>query len=86
MLVSSVTQSNENFEIDDNFSIEATYVEVPLGAGRKNSFGINVLGQRSSISILQNRYNLCLPRSSVVGEAFVNLKEDATDDAKKYGL
>ncbi|OXU19616.1 hypothetical protein TSAR_004413 [Trichomalopsis sarcophagae] len=83
MIVSGVIQSNENFEVDDNFCIEATYVEVPLGTGKRKSFGINVLGQRSLISIVRNRDNLCLPRSLVVGEAFLNLKEDATDAAKK---
>ncbi|OXU21038.1 hypothetical protein TSAR_002691 [Trichomalopsis sarcophagae] len=83
MLVSGVTQSNENFEIDDNFSIEATYAEVPHGAGRKKSFGINMLGQRSLISIIRNSDNLCYPRALVVGEAFVNLKEDATNTTKK---
>ncbi|OXU19615.1 hypothetical protein TSAR_004412 [Trichomalopsis sarcophagae] len=83
MLLSGVTQSNENFEVDDNFCIEATYVEVPLGTGKRKSFGINVLGQRSLIFIVRNCDNLCLPQSLVVGEAFLNLKEDATDAAKK---
>ncbi|OXU19142.1 hypothetical protein TSAR_001988, partial [Trichomalopsis sarcophagae] len=58
MLVSGVTQSNENFEVDDNFDL-------------------------SLISIVRNRDNLCLPWSLVVGEAFLNIKEDATDAAKK---
>ncbi|OXU16979.1 hypothetical protein TSAR_014642, partial [Trichomalopsis sarcophagae] len=52
MLVSGVTQSNENFDVDDNFCIEAMYVEVPLGTGKSKSFGINALGQRSLICIV----------------------------------
>ncbi|OXU16315.1 hypothetical protein TSAR_003369 [Trichomalopsis sarcophagae] len=72
-----VTINSENFA----HGSAATYV--PLGAGRKKSFGINVLGQRSLISIIRNSDNLCLPRALVVDEAFVNLKEEATDTTKK---
>ena len=76
-LISSLTQSNENFRIDATFTLQITFVNVPIGSGarRKNKLTIDFVTQRSIVSIMTE--NLCLPRALVVGEVY--LKTRATD-------
>ena len=53
-MISNLTQSNENFNVDDSFIMEVTGVNSSIGAGysRKRSIiGVDTLGQRSIVSI-----------------------------------
>ena len=82
-LVSSVTQSNAEFRVDESFILEATYVNMPMGeGGNRKILNVDVVRQRSLVSI-KNNDNLCLPRALVVGEMHAKLKTTETDLTKK---
>ena len=59
-LISSLPPSNENFRIDETFTLQITFVNVPIGSGakRKNKLTIDSVTQRSILSIM-NADNLC---------------------------
>ena len=68
--------------MDQSFIVEATYVDVPTGKGKRKRVSINATTKRSMVSIT-NSDNLCLPRAIVVGEADLFLSSDCTAEAKK---
>ena len=74
-LISSLTQSNENFLIDETFTMQIAFVNVPIGSGarRKNKLTINSVTQRCIVSIM-NTDNLCLLRALVVGEVYLKMR------------
>ena len=81
-LVSGITQSNESFKLDESFIVEATYVEVPTGKGRRKKQTIDTVKQRSFVSIA-NDDNLCLPRALVVGELLIKYSDNRSPEIKK---
>lgn len=64
-LVNNLTQSNDEFSINESFRVCVTFVDVPMGMGRKN-LTIDTVALRSMVAI-QNEDNLCLPRALAVG-------------------
>ena len=83
-LIANLTQSNENFQIAESFVLHIIFVSIPegLSARRARKLTINSVTQRSIVSIV-NIDNLCLPRSLVVGETYIKLRENDTDEARK---
>ena len=68
-LISSIAQSNQTFALDDSFVVRCTYIDTPMGSGRKKTkVTMDTLPKRSYISIKYND-NLCLPRALVVAQA-----------------
>lgn len=84
-LVEGLTQSNDDFEVDDSFLLDATYAAVPRGEGgvRKKKINVDVIKQRSIIFI-QNDDRLCLPRALVVGEAYIQMKRTESAEARIF--
>lgn len=85
-LIEGLTQSNEHFHIDESFVLQATYVSIPIGSGpsrKKKKITIDTIAQRSFVNINNSDDNLCLPRSLVVGEYYIKLKKDESDEKKK---
>ena len=68
-LFSRVTQSNNNFKIDDSFKICVTYI--PLVNGKRNKNNNSNL-KTGSILCINDNDNLCLPRVLVCGEVDAN--------------
>ena len=83
-LIANLTLSNENFQIDESFVLHITFVSIPegLGARRARKLTINSVTRRSIVSIVNND-NLCLPRLLVVGETYIKLWANETDEARK---
>lgn len=80
-LVGSVTQSNQEFKIDENFILEANYVNTPVGSGHPKRIGIDISNQKSFVTIKTESKD-CLPRALVVAEAYLHRKTQ--EGAKMY--
>ena len=50
-LISGITQSNENFVLDYSFIVEATYVNVPTGKGKRKRVTVKTATKSSRVSI-----------------------------------
>ena len=61
-----------------------TFVSIPEGMGARRARKLTIISvtQRSIVSIV-NIDNLCLPRSLVVGETYIKLQANDTDEARK---
>ncbi|CAB0040139.1 unnamed protein product [Trichogramma brassicae] len=82
-LIMGLAQSNTSFYIDEPFSLDATYIDVPHGYGRKRQpVDIKTVSKRSIVTI-NNDDDLCLPRALIVGEAYLAFRTDITADARR---
>ena len=81
-LISNLTQSTENFQIDDSFVLQATFVEIPQGTcARGKVLTIDSVTRRSLVSI-QNTDSLFLLRALLVGAAYVTLRNNDTTESR----
>ena len=56
-LISSITQSNQHFQVDDSFILQITFISIPVGSGaiRTKKLSIDSVSQRSIVSINNQR-------------------------------
>ena len=81
-LISSITQSNQAFALDDSFVVRCTYIETPMGSGRpRTRITIDTVSKRSFITI-KNNDNLCLPRALVIAQARLKFIKEGGKEAK----
>ena len=82
-LVSSVTQSNAEFRVDESFILEATYVNMPMGeGGNRKILNVDVVRQRSLVSIKNNSEQPFFdgrPMLNNSNPTVINLYYDATN-------
>uniref|UniRef100_A0ABD2WZ65 DNA-directed DNA polymerase n=1 Tax=Trichogramma kaykai TaxID=54128 RepID=A0ABD2WZ65_9HYME len=78
-----LAQSNTSFYADEPFNLNATFIDVPHGYGRKRlPVNINTVSKRSIVAI-NNDDDLCLARALIVGEAYLAYRSDITADARR---
>lgn len=82
-LIAGLTQSNESFKIDESFTLEVIFIEVPTGRGSRKQITLNVINKRSMVKIQNKNESDCLPRALVVGESYIDLKKNETCEQKK---
>ncbi|KAJ8666575.1 hypothetical protein QAD02_008237 [Eretmocerus hayati] len=77
--ISGLAESIENFVINESFVLEISFVEVPMGSGRKRkTFNIDAINQRSIISKASSD-DCRLPRALVVEEASLRKQENDSE-------
>uniref|UniRef100_A0ABD2WD52 C2H2-type domain-containing protein n=1 Tax=Trichogramma kaykai TaxID=54128 RepID=A0ABD2WD52_9HYME len=82
-LIMGLAQSNTSFYVDESFNLNATFIDVPHGYGRKRApVDINTAAKRSIVAI-NNDDDLCLPRALVVGEVYLKFRSNITSEAQK---
>ena len=82
-LIGSISQSNEILGIGEGLVLQMCYIEMPVGAGRYASKLNDV--QKSSITVINNNDNLCLPLALAVGMVYVACKaQDCTETRAKW--
>ncbi|CAB0040036.1 unnamed protein product [Trichogramma brassicae] len=85
-LIMGLAQSNTSFYADEPFTLNATFIDVPHGYGRKRQqVDIKTVSKRSIVAI-NNDDDLCLPRALVVGEVYLKFRANITSEAKKEWL